>query len=231
MLSTGERNSTPLAKQCQIHYGTFTERPLPRHIARRACCSAPSAAISNRSACRLETNVSRSELAPRPRCNRRKFTHQQTNAREERATKRASRGRQFCRDLAGSSVRRNFAQLAQALDRPFALPNVVLAQLLLVFGDLLLEFGKRSFRAAERIACHTGSVHRSGWKREVQRKVVFGFMRTFFEAFVQTDKFGVVPFQDSIQFIRVAVGLMLDRDSEFLIDVIVRNFHSGPLLG
>jgi hypothetical protein len=55
-------------------------------------------------------------------------------------------------------------------------------------------------------------------------------MRTFFEAFVQTNKFRIVAFEDSIQFIGVTLGFVLDGKAKFLFDVIVRNFHPGPLL-
>jgi hypothetical protein len=56
-------------------------------------------------------------------------------------------------------------------------------------------------------------------------------MRTFFEALVQPHKFGIVAFEDSIQFIGVTLGFVLDGKAKFLFDVIVGNFHSGPLLG
>src|ERR1700761_6300092 len=54
-------------------------------------------------------------------------------------------------------------------------------------------------------------------------------MRTLFERFVQAYQVGVVAFQNAVQLIRVSFRFMFNCESEFLIDVTVRYFHSGPL--
>ena len=127
-------------------------------------------------------------------------------------------------------VRGDFLHLREAGDWALTLPDIIFAELLLMFGDLFFEFGEGGFGAAERIGGDAGGVHRSRRKSEIQFEAIFRFMRTFFEAFVQTNKFRIVAFEDSIQFIGVAFGFVLDGEAKFLFDVIVRNFHPGPLL-
>ncbi len=68
-----------------------------------------------------------------------------------------------------------------------ALPDVILAQLLLVLLYLHFDFGEGHFHRRPNVGTRSSRVERAGWEDEVQRYLEFGFSRRFFQAGVELD--------------------------------------------
>jgi hypothetical protein len=113
--------------------------------------------------------------------------------------------------------------------RALAFPDVIFAELFLVFLYLRFEFGEGHLGAATDIFAGAGGVKHAGWKREIHREIVFGLARRFFEGTVKDNEVRSVPFQQTIQFFNVVLRFFLDLLTESRFDMAVGDFHFGTL--